>query len=69
MNLAEIDAAIDALEKALASGTETVRFGDRTRTYRSVSEVRSALDYFKRKRAELTGDRKSQRFSVVRFNA
>lgn len=68
MTLTQIDEAIDALELALATGTETVRFGDRTRTYRSVKEIREALDYFKRRRLDVTGDKKSKRFSVVRFN-
>lgn len=68
MTLAEIDAAIAALEKALASGTETVRFADRSKTFRSSKEIRDNIVYFQRKRAELTGDRKSQRFSVVRFS-
>jgi hypothetical protein len=69
MTLEEVDQAIDALEKALATGTEQVRFADRTVTYRSVKQVRDALQYFKRKRNELTGNRKNNRFSVVRFNA
>lgn len=69
MTLQQIDEAIDALELALATGNETVRFGDRTRTYRSVSDIREALDYFKRRRMDATGDKKGKRFSVVRFNA
>ena len=69
MTLQEIDKAIDALEKALASGAEQVRFADRTVTYRSVEQVQDALHYFQRKRNELTGKRNNNRFSVVRFNA
>lgn len=69
MTLTQINEAIDALELALATGTETVRFGDRTRTYRSVTEIKEALAYFKRRRDEASGNNKNQRFSVVRFNA
>lgn len=67
MTLQQIDEAIAALELSLATGTETVRFGERTRTYRSVSEVKEALDYFKRRRLDATGNKKDKRFSVVRF--
>lgn len=69
MTLAEIDEAINGLELAMAKGTLEATFGDRTRRYRSVAEIRNALSYFKNLRLEKTGDKKKRRFSVVRFNA
>lgn len=69
MTLQEVDEAITALERALADGSESVRYSDRWHTYRSVSDIREALHYFRAKRNELTGNRKANRFSVARFNA
>jgi hypothetical protein len=44
----EIAAAISALETALASGELTVEYNGRRVTYRSSSEIVSALNHFKR---------------------
>ena len=38
-----IQARIDALEEALASGELSVRHGEKSVTYRSVEEIRTAL--------------------------
>jgi hypothetical protein len=44
----EIDNAVTALQSALASGELTVEYNGRRVTYRSSSEIVSALDYFTR---------------------
>lgn len=67
MTVSEIDAAIAALERALASGTETVRFADRTVTYRSSDSIKSDIEYFQRRRAIATGERRSIMPSLARF--
>lgn len=46
---------IEALETALASGELTVRYDDTSVTYRGVSELRTALEYFQRKAAREAG--------------
>jgi hypothetical protein len=46
---AQVGEAITALETALASGELTVEYAGRRITYRSASEIVSALDYFKRR--------------------
>lgn len=48
MSPSEIASAITALETALASGELTVEYNGRRVTYRSATEIVSALDYFKR---------------------
>ena len=63
----EVDANIAALERALASGSETVRMDGRTRIFRSVDEIIKAIGYWKKRRAELSGNTKSMRPSVARF--
>lgn len=46
---------VAALERALSSGELTVESdGDRV-TYRSITDVRAALDYFQRKAAAASG--------------
>lgn len=69
MTLAEIDTTISALELALATGNETVRFGDRTVTYRNPKEIMDAIEYFRARRRDLTDTKKQRGFSVVRFSA
>jgi len=44
----EITAAIAALEGALSKGVLTFEYAGRRHTYRSASEIVSALEYFKR---------------------
>jgi len=66
MTLTQINERIALLELALASGHETVRFADRTITYRSVADMERALAYLKRQKAILEGKR--QGFSVASFS-
>jgi len=54
MTLTQVDEAITALELALATGSEMVRFGDRTHQYRTPDDIMKALAYFRRKRVQLT---------------
>lgn len=44
----EIEAKLLAIETALARGELRVDFADRSVTYRSTTELKSAADYFKR---------------------
>lgn len=49
---------LDALESALAKGEKRVSFGDKTVEYRSVEELKAAIDIVKRnlfEEAEATG--------------
>lgn len=50
MTPAEIDAAILALENALASGELTIDYAGRRTTYKSQDDLIKALDYFKRQK-------------------
>lgn len=45
---------LDALEAALAKGEKRVSFGDKTVEYRSVDELKSAIDAIKRDLFEQT---------------
>lgn len=60
--MAVTQAEIDALEKALRSGSLSVRHGDTAITYRSASEIRAILADMK---AELAG---RSRRSVAKFS-
>ena len=53
MTLDEINAAILALETALASGQLTVEYDGRRVTYRSASEIETALAYFRRQAQQI----------------
>lgn len=67
--MADLAAKIAALEEALASGELTVESqGDRM-TFRSVKELREAIDYFKRQLPAdpLATDRPGFGFSAVGF--
>ena len=48
---AQIDAAITALESALATGTLTVEYGGRRHTYKSTADIVAAIEYFKRQQS------------------
>ncbi|PPD10275.1 MAG: hypothetical protein CTY36_00340 [Methylocystis sp.] len=50
MTPSEIDAAIYALETALASGELTVEYAGRRVTYQSQDNIIKALEYFKRQK-------------------
>jgi len=50
MTPVEIDAAIDALEQALASGELTIEYAGRRVTYKSQDDLLKALEYFKRQK-------------------
>lgn len=50
MTPSEIDAAIFALEAALASGELTVEYAGRRVTYQSQDNIIKALEYFKRQK-------------------
>lgn len=54
MTEAEIDAAISALQTALAKGERSVAFADRSMIYRSVDEMKAALEYFEGLKATST---------------
>jgi hypothetical protein len=47
----QVDAAITALETALATGELTVEYNGRRVTYRSATDIAAALDYFKRRKS------------------
>lgn len=51
----------DKLRRAIASGALTVRYQDRTVTYRSLAEMRETLGMIEE---ELSGQRKARRFKV-----
>lgn len=50
-------AYVDSLEEALVSGELQVRIGDRWITYRSVKELKEALDYARGQLAAKDGTR------------
>ena len=60
--MAVTQAQIDALEKALYTGTLQVRHGDTTIVYRSAAEIRATLSQMK---AELAG---RNRRTVAKFS-
>jgi hypothetical protein len=55
VTLAEAQAAVAAIESALATGERTVQFADRSTTYRSVDELQAALAYFSSQAGRLAG--------------
>lgn len=52
-----------ALESALASGELTVEYDGKRTTFRSVPELRSAIDYVKGELAAVAGTRTTQSFT------
>lgn len=62
----QVAAAITAIQSALARGELTVEYQDRRVTYRSVDELRNALDYFEVLSADASGTRRpKQSFAVA----
>lgn len=57
---------IDALERALASGELTVEYGGRRVTYRSIAELKAALDYAQAALAQTSPT--SNQYSLAAFN-
>lgn len=51
----QIDAEIDALEKALATGVLTAKQGDNLSTFRDFSEIRQILSRLRQQKDELQG--------------
>lgn len=64
-DLATLIAERDELKSAMRSGALSVRHGDKSVTYRSMSEMRAALDDLNDEIAELEG-RKKRRITYVR---
>lgn len=54
---------LTALETALASGELTVEYDGRRVTFRSVAELRSAIEYVKGEIASAAGTRTTQSFA------
>ena len=52
---AEIISSIAALEKALGSGARIVEYSDKKVEYRSIAELKKALDYWKGLKAGRNG--------------
>lgn len=64
--MAFTNAQILALEEAIASGALTVRYGDRSVTYQSVSEMWELLDKMRR---ETAGASESGRSTIAGFTS
>lgn len=62
--MAWTQAQLDAIESAIASGELTVRFGDRTVTYRSMEELLQARAVIKESLAAASGTARD-RFSFA----
>lgn len=56
---------LDVIEAAIASGTQTVSFADRTVTYRSIGELLKARDVVKAALDAASGDSQRDRTSYV----
>lgn len=56
----ELETIVETLETALARGEQTVQFSDRSVTYRTVADLRSALAYFQSLLDQLNGGRSKQ---------
>jgi hypothetical protein len=60
----EIRARITALERALGSGALRVDFADRSTTYRSIDDIKSAITYFSDQLAQVTGTARRKQFDM-----
>lgn len=63
--LAEVDAKLAAIETAMARGESRVDFADRSVTYRSMDDLKSAADYFKWLRTQLVPPTRSRQTVAV----
>lgn len=61
----EIEESIETLERALALGETRVDFKDRSVSYRSVDDLKKAIDYFKGLLTDATGGRPRQSIAVA----
>jgi hypothetical protein len=61
LTLGEIEAQIDALETAKATGQLSIAYDDKRVQYRDLAEIDSTLQWLYRKRGELTGRRAGAR--------
>lgn len=64
---AVVNARIDALELAMATGQLEVSYADKTVRYRTFDEMERALGFLKRKRDELTGTGRSAGSRQIRI--
>lgn len=55
LSLATVQAQIDAIETAIASGQLQVGYGDKTVRYRDLAEMMQTLAWLQRKEAQLLG--------------
>lgn len=55
LELAEVDAQIDALERCIATGQLQVSYGDKSVRYRDLAEMQKTLQWLESKREQLGG--------------
>lgn len=59
MSRADIQSKIEVLEKALAEGVTSVRYGDKQLTYNTPEALERAISYFKKQLKKSKGPRRT----------